>query len=226
MTEDQSVVVPEVDDEPETDVQILSINVGGRDYPIKFVPQCDTCTSPARFQIERMLIEGQRKAYILREVARIGYDPVPSIDSLYKHVNRKHTSVVAERNQRIIEQTAEDLGRAIDESVEQEITQLALARKIVDIRGRDMWDGTEKPNDAAFKIAWDYLRDMDARIGGGSTIDAKVYQRVIEIILEISSEHARDSAALGEAIMRDPFVAAFARAARGEETEPQALTAS
>lgn len=224
MTEDQSVVV--VDDEPETDVQIFSINVGGRDYPIKFVPQCDTCTSPARLQIERMLIEGQRRAFIIREVTKIGYDPVPSIDSLYKHIQRGHTSVVAERNQRIIERTAEDLGKAIDESAEQEITQLALARKIVDIRGRDMWDGTEKPNDTAFKIAWDYLRDMDAKVGGGSTINARVYQRVIDIILEIGSDHARDSAVFVEAVLRDSFVAAFARALRGEEEDLRAIEAS
>lgn len=224
MTDDQSV--EPVVDEPETDVQIMTINVGGKDHPLRFVPQCDTCNSPAWLHIERLLIEGNRPAYVLREVARIGYDPIPSIDSLYKHIQRRHTSVVAERNQRIIEKTAEALGKVIDESAEQEIHMLAMAQKVVDIRGRDFMDGTEKPSDAVLKMSVDLLRDADARIGNGGTITSQVYQRVIDIILEIGSDHARDSAVFVDAVLRDSFVASFARALRGSEEDLRAIEAS
>lgn len=219
--EPERILDPEVEG-----AQHITILVGGKPYQMLFVEQCHTCTTPARVFIERMLIEGQRPPYIHREVAKAGYMAVPSVDSIRRHVEREHTTVIALRNQRILEETAEELGKAIDESIEQQVNQLALSRKIIDIRARDIMDGTEKPNDAVLKMAWDFLRDREMRVGGDHGIDARVYQRVIDIILSIASEHARDSAVLGEAILRDPFVAAFARALRGEEVEPQELTAS
>jgi hypothetical protein len=70
-----------------------SVTVRGREYEVKHVRQCDTCTSPHRSQIERTVMRGVTYADAARRFPE--GDSRPSSRSVRQHFRRGHSPWLA-----------------------------------------------------------------------------------------------------------------------------------
>lgn len=113
----------------------ILVRVGGKTYPAKEVPQCRTCRSKYRPQIEQGLISGMTYQVAVRELID-PYDDhstlgTPSYQSLLNHVNKGHMPMPYVMQRRMLERRAEELGRSIEEGKDSLADPLAIIRSIV-----------------------------------------------------------------------------------------------
>ena len=225
------------DEEPGTDLvhvpfeqspldRIEEMKVGKVSHILKKVGQCNTCWSPYHLQIEMWALQGERIPWMHAELlAQVNgrEDLIPSVQSLRRHLLNNHSSAAAMANQRIIDETAARLGQKIDETVQQRITVLALAEKIVSDRAKDVFAGEgEKQSDAMVMKAMDILQAQDRNTKSGS-LDTDAFMAVINRMLAYANDHVADRTAFTEALLADPVLARFDRIMRGLPADPDEI---
>lgn len=89
----------------------LMTRVGGRTYPARVVPQCKTCNSPYRTQIENALIKSYGYASIVRSLPE---DAGLSERNIMQHFQSGHLPLDESVRRVVIEQDAKERGLDIE----------------------------------------------------------------------------------------------------------------
>lgn len=176
------------------------VSHGNRRYSAVFVPECHTCRSAHRVQIERLLVEGLPPKTIIQ---RLPDDCGVSPQSVRRHFRRGHLPVDAEAvrdRQRIRgEQRWEELGLAATAFV---ASQADICQHVVDVCTQLILEGKLKISAATLLRAAEFLLriENDAREREDDSQLAKrlVQQavdelgRVFEIIAEVGGEEIQN----------------------------------
>jgi hypothetical protein len=114
---------------------VMLVRVGGRAYPARQVPQCRTCRSKYRTQIELGIINGMPYLKLVEELVDPFQDhsPLgpPTMKSIMNHVARKHMPVPYSTKRQIIEERAREIGRSVEEGEQLLVDNVAVHRTIV-----------------------------------------------------------------------------------------------
>jgi hypothetical protein len=114
--------------EPSADVQearsaLIRVKIGNREYDAARVPQCDTCTHPARIEIEKRLLSGHSYREIARHYSEteyaVGSDtrvfPKVGFMSIRNHFQQGHMPVEAAALRQILDERSAALSEHYDE---------------------------------------------------------------------------------------------------------------
>lgn len=127
------------DDNPKA--VLTYIEVRGRRYPTRHVPNCMTCRSIHRHEIEAALINGQTYASVVRDVAeQFDYHSplgTPTYNSVLSHARRGHMPLPYLVQRRAIEARAKELRKSVEEGEHNLIDGQIVARAVME-RGYEM----------------------------------------------------------------------------------------
>lgn len=87
----------------------ITYRIGGREYPFRSEPNCLTCQSPYRTEIENALLKGYSYASVARSLPQAEL----TAKHLYKHVTNGHLPLDEHMRRVIIDQRAHELGRDV-----------------------------------------------------------------------------------------------------------------
>jgi hypothetical protein len=87
----------------------VTYRIGGREYPFRSEPNCLTCQSHYRTEIENALLKGYSYASIARTIPQAQL----TSNNIYEHVHKGHMPLDEHLRLVVIEQRATELGRDI-----------------------------------------------------------------------------------------------------------------
>lgn len=123
----------------------IMYRIGGRLYPFRTVPQCDTCQSDFRIEIENLLLRGYTYTMIWRSLPEKGQRST-SIESIRTHVHRAHMPLDEMMSRVLIEDRANELGKSVTEGEQALADHIAFARVGVARVFNDIQSGRQHPN--------------------------------------------------------------------------------
>jgi len=167
---------------------------GNRIYETKrSVPQCHTCQSPYRDQIEEGLASGLSAPTILGHLRPFttiaGEDPIdfPSAESIASHRKNKHLSLTDELRQAMLDQHREAIGQNLSEDEDVVVDKTLVARMIVQ-RGYEMLrDGTAEPSVTEVIAAARLLQQLDKDMD--ENVDVQVWRDVLMVHMDVAMHY-------------------------------------
>lgn len=145
-------------------VSMVTYKVGGREYPMKTNRSCKVCMSPYRFEIEEAIVAGRAYQKIV--------DHLPDGHELNKrnvkdHFLNRHMPLEVSSTRAIIEQRAAAVGKSIEDSAEELVDGVSLAKVVVMKTFEAIADGTAIPGVRDGLRAMKLLSDLGEYDGGG-----------------------------------------------------------
>lgn len=135
--------------------------IGGREYPMRSVPQCKTCQSHYRVEVENAILRGFGYAAVARhlpEQAKL------TAENVRDHVTNGHMPIEETVRRALLEQRAEEVG--YDEARQTIVDQIGFARVGLQRVFEQMSSGKLEP-DISHGIAFArLLQDAEASAGG------------------------------------------------------------
>ena len=110
---------------------LAQYRLGGRMVPMKSVPQCQTCQSPYRIEIERGLSHGYSYATIRRSILAEDESFSVSTQSMRNHFESGHMPTEVEAVRRNLERRSIQRGADIEHGVDTLVDGMALAEAVV-----------------------------------------------------------------------------------------------
>jgi hypothetical protein len=135
----------------------LESNVQGHPYALVSVPNCRTCQSPLRPDIERALVTGRSYSGIARQFPQAGL----SARNIGEHFRRGHLPVRDEALRRLAEERATQIARDIDEGAGVVVDQVLFARAVVQRSFERLALGDAEPDIREGLAAARLLADFD-----------------------------------------------------------------
>jgi len=135
----------------------LESSVQGQPYALVSVPNCRTCQSPLRPDIERALVTGRSYSGIARQFPEAGL----SARNIGEHFRRGHLPVRDEALRRLAEERAAQIARDIDEGAGIVVDQVLFARAVVQRSFDRMASGDAEPDIRQGLAAARLLADFD-----------------------------------------------------------------
>lgn len=162
---------------------MVMAQVGGRTYPLVSHPNCRTCQSPFRQDIERGLLQGLSLRVLVGSLTGLpqGVLPHPNKEGIKNH-KEHHMPFTAQVQRRIIERRAEQLGRDIEEAGESLIDGVTAAELTVQKGFERMANGEISPNVTEMLAAAKFLREVEKDAGGG--IDEQAFYEILSAYME------------------------------------------
>jgi hypothetical protein len=197
------------------------IEINGQRYPMKTIPQCRTCMSPYRLEIEQAVLEQRSYQKIADAVADRdpGTLPNPGYQSIRDHVNKGHMPIGPTAERALVEERAKQIGRDI-ESYAAGLADYRSVNQIIIQRGMDrLARGELKPSMAELLTAIRLEHSMETSSEQG--VDAQAWQEALVAYMEVAQkfipqEHFQ---AYGSALAQHPVLRAMMTGSR----EPRAL---
>jgi hypothetical protein len=107
---------------------IVTYRLGGENYTLHSAPGCLVCASPARLDIEMSIVRGNTYASIERHLpAGSGV----SAHNIRSHYAAGHLPLQVEVMRRLLERRATEIGRDIQDGVDDLVDHVSLAREVV-----------------------------------------------------------------------------------------------
>lgn len=135
----------------------LESTVRGQPYALVSVPNCRTCQSPLRPDIERALVTGRSYSGIARQFPEAGL----SARNIGEHYRRGHLPVRDEALRRLAEERAAQIARDIDEGAGVVVDQVLFARAVVQRSFERLASGDAEPDIREGLAAARLLTDFD-----------------------------------------------------------------
>jgi hypothetical protein len=135
----------------------LESSVQGQPYALVSVPNCRTCQSPLRPDIERALVTGRSYSGIARQFPQAGL----SARNIGEHFRRGHLPVRDEALRRLAEERAAQIARDIDEGAGIVVDQVLFARAVVQRSFERLASGDAVPDIREGLAAARLLADFD-----------------------------------------------------------------
>lgn len=138
---------------------LVEVNVGGRMYPLVVRPDCRTCRSPHRLEIEHRLMSGTSYDAVAAWAAEqeTGELPAPGANSLRSHA-KGHMGVAGASWRGLIDARVREL---VAEQAEAEVDGIGMARLIVKVGMEGLADGTIQPTTSDLLNAAKFLAVHD-----------------------------------------------------------------
>jgi hypothetical protein len=187
------------------------IEVNGQKYPMKTVPQCRTCMSPYRLEIEQAVLEQRSYQKIADAVAdrKPGVHPNPGYQSIRDHVNKGHMPIGPTAERALVEARAKDIGRDI-ETYAAGLADYRSVNQIIIQRGMDrLARGELKPSMAELLTAIRQEHAMETATD--STVTEEAYQQAIIAYMEVAQAFIPPDRfqEYGQALARHPVIRAL-----------------
>lgn len=134
----------EVTESGPTRNQPTSVNMyelGGRVYPARSQPQCNTCQSEYRLEIEQKLLRGYGYTAIARSLPD---DAGISMSSIRNHVHNGHLPLDESVKRAAVEARAQELGRDIENYEQSLVDHITFAKVGIQKAFQKMADGEEE----------------------------------------------------------------------------------
>lgn len=198
----------------------VEISLGGRRYPWRHAKGCKVCNCESRFEIEEQLLIGRSYASILRGLPDQYCEGGPlalNVQNLKDHV-KNHMPVDVTVSRAVIEQRAEEVGRALETMEGTIIDAYSVASEVMRLGFERVMKGEIKVGLDHTILATKMVADMDEKAAENSSVDSAVYVQLVTLLLQhvrsvMTSEQFND---LSSAFRTDPVFSALASQIRGE----------
>lgn len=207
---------------------LVMMRVGRHEYPARYVPECLTCTSPFRHQIEADVVGGRTYAAIVRMLPPAQGDapPNPSVDSIRNHFTGGHMPIQAEMRRRLIETRARQVGKSIEDAAETLVDQYTLAQTVVHRTFERLASGEIEPDLSDGLAAAKFVQQVEAEMESG--LDQEVWVNAMQHLLTTAERYMPHDRwqAFGQEMMASPVIKALReqREREAQRKEQQALT--
>jgi hypothetical protein len=121
---------------------VMAYRIGGHTYPRTTRANCPVCVSDYRAEVEQKIASGQHYASIAGDLPE---DAGLAAKHLSSHFRNNHMPMRQAAVRRIIEERQAELGKAIEDGVDQIADHVALARVVVQRSFQAIADGTLEP---------------------------------------------------------------------------------
>lgn len=199
---------------------MVMMRVGRHEYPARYVPECLTCTSPYRHQIESDVVAGRTYAAIIRMLpaAEGSATPNPSVASIRNHFDGGHMPLQAEIRRRMIETRAKKVGKSIEDAAEVLVDQFTLAQAVVHRTFERLASGEIEPDLADGLAAAKFVHQVEAEME--SSVDQEVWVTAMQHMLTAAERFMPHDQwqAFGAEVMASPVIRAL-RAQREQEAQ-------
>jgi len=195
----------------------MNYRIGGREYPMVRVPQCLTCNSPYRFEIEESIVSGRTWTKISESLAiTYGDEFAISVDALKDHFQNGHMPLEQAETRTLIETRARRVGKRIEDSAEELVDGITLLSAVVVKTFEEIASGRKTPDISDGIRAAKLLADFGEYDGGG--IDQQAYVEAFLVYQEEAEKvmGAELFAQFGEALAANPVLAALASRYEGD----------
>jgi len=193
----------------------MFVRVGDREYPAKHVPQCLTCRSRYRTQIEQGIINGMPYSMIIEQLVE-PYDNhsllgAPSYDGLLRHVRSGHMPVPFSVQRRIIEERGKEIGRSAEQGEQLLVDNIGILRTVVQRGFERLNNGEIQPNMNDLLTALKLQAAVTAEENEGLNEDA--YVDALWAYMEIVQRHVSPEVLqrIGDDMARSPTIRALSR---------------
>lgn len=190
---------------------VTMVEVNGQRYPMKTVPQCRTCMSPYRLEIEQAVLEQRSYQKIADAVAdrEPGTLPNPGYQSIRDHVNKQHMPIGPTAERALVEARAQQIGRDI-ETYAAGLADYRSVNQIIIQRGMDrLARGELQPSMAELLTAIRQEHAMETASENGTTAEAYLDALVRYMEVAQSFIPPEQFQAYGQALARDPILRAL-----------------
>jgi hypothetical protein len=203
---------------------VVMVDIGGRQYPMKTVPQCRTCMSPYRLEIEQAILEHRSYMSIANTLVDRpeGRLPHPEHQSIRSHVLKNHMPVGPTAERALVEMRAEQIGRDIEKHVAG-LADYATVNEIIIQRGMDrLARGELQPSMGELLTAIRMQHQIESTSEEG--LDSAAWQEALMAYLEVAQEFIPPDRMqdYGQALANHPVL----RAMMTGRAEPKALEMS
>jgi hypothetical protein len=201
---------------------MVMTRIGGREYPMRSVPNCKTCQSPHRLHVENLLLTaGRTFAAISRELPE---DAGLSPENLADHYNRGHMPLQLETRIRIRERRAEEIGKQLDDGATLLVDQVVAADTILQIGYERLLAGEITPDVSDMLVAAKFRQQVEREMG--EAIDTEMWVSSInELLSEAEAVMPPEMwANYGQRLLKNPVLNAL-RQKQKEESAAQAIEA-
>jgi len=190
---------------------VVMVDIGGRRYPMKTVPQCRTCMSPYRLEIEQAVLE--QRSYMSIANALLdraeGRLPHPGHQSIRDHVLKNHMPIGPTAERALVEERAKAIGRDI-ENYASGLANYATVNEIIIQRGMDrLARGELQPSMSELLTAIRMQHTIEATSEDG--LDSAAWQEALVAYLEVAQKFipADQMQAYGQALANHPVLRAM-----------------
>lgn len=190
---------------------VVTIEVNGQRYPMKTVPQCRTCMSPYRLEIEQAILEQRSYQKIADAVAdrEPGSLPNPGYQSIRDHVRKNHMPIGPTAERALVEARAQQIGRDI-ENYAAGLADYRSVNQIIIQRGMErLARGELKPSMGELLTAIRNEHAMESATQDGTTAEA--YMEALIRYMEVAQAFIppENFQEYGQALARDPILRAL-----------------
>jgi len=193
---------------------MVMTRIGGKEYPLRSVPNCKTCQDPNRILIENELIRGMSYASIARSLegkpeGSLGH---PGAVAISDHVKNGHLPLGPSTQRRMIERRAKDIGRSIDEAEDTLVDYVTVNQMIVSRGFERMQDGEINPDVTDVIAASKFLHQIEQTVGGG--LDEQAWESAMLAYMDVARQFIPPDRwqEYGAALYQNPILRAMAAA--------------
>ncbi len=204
---------------------VLMVEVNGQRYPMKRAPQCRTCMSPYRMEIEQAILEqhSYRKIAAAVEGREEGRLPHPSYQSIREHVNNGHMPIGPTAERALVESRAKQIGRDIEEHVSS-LADYATVNEIIIQRGMErLARGELRPSMSELLAAIRMQHSIESTSEDG--LDSAAWQQALVAYMEVAQQFIPQDLlqSYGAALAQHPVLRALMSggAPKALETAPE-----
>jgi len=162
----------------------IEVSLGGRKYAFTSHKKCKVCNCDLRFEIDEKLLLGRSYRSILRSLPEDYQEDgssVITIDNLKNHAKNHLPSDVAV-SRAIIEQHAEDVGRAIDSAEGTLVDAYSVANEVMRLGFERIVMGEIKVGLDHTLVAAKMVSDMEDKAGQG--VDTAAFGQMVVLLLQ------------------------------------------
>lgn len=204
---------------------MVMTRIGGRDYPLRSVPQCKTCQSPHRLLIENALLQGRTYKAIERELEGLDPGPMgnPNAEGISHHYKEGHLPLPQAVQRRLIERRAEEIGINMESAVDSLVDKVTVAQSIVQ-KGWEMLAADQAAPTVAETIsAIKLLHDIEKQ--SEQSLDQEAWVQSVQIMMEVARELMDDEQWdwFGRKLASHPVLRAMAKKAPAGEIEGEVV---
>lgn len=170
---------------------LVQVRIGNRIYDAVRVPQCHTCTHPARMEIETQIVECVAYRVIAEQYSEVEYrDPagntqvLPAIshDSIRNHFLKGHLPMQAAVRRQFAERRMQEIGYDLETIGGKFVDQITFNQAVLQRAHERLVAGDIEVEAKDGLAAAKFLAEAEKQAGGG--IDNEAWAQAMEVYLQ------------------------------------------
>lgn len=208
---------------------LIRVNIAGKTYDARRVPNCKTCNHPFRIEIEKKILSGVPYRAIAEQYSEVEYTehgetrtaPSLHMTAVHRHHKEQHMPVEAAVLREITDRHAQALSEHYEEETQRIVNGIELAEQVTVLVQLGLADGSLKPTVADGLNAAKLL--VAAKSDQDEPVDAEVWDRAMGVFFEKAREIMTDAQwqAFGAALNASPVLAALRKRQEAQPMEAE-----